>query len=232
LVLGIAFVISPTKIDSKAFGKRSLFFVIVLAFIVIASLDLSINIFEGVVLIILFVSFLWFNVKQSKHENYVNNEEKNNQPKFWLIIIQFIFSTIAIAYGAIVLVNNVSNISQIMGISEQLIGLSLIALGTNIPEIVTTISSVKKGSPEIGVGNIFGASLINATMLIGGSTLLASDHKISIENYIIFLCLPILFLILLFVTLPIMKNGRSSRLQGTILLFLYFAYSVLMAIFL
>lgn len=233
LVLGITFLMLPSKIDSKALFKRSVFFALVLIVLVVFAFDLEITLFEGIILLIIFVLFLCFNLYLSKTENYSKVETSNVvQPQLYMVIIQFVLSTIAIGYGASVLVNNVKNISTIFGISEQIIGLSLISIGTNIPEIVTTIASVKQSSPEIGVGNIFGASLINATLLIGGSTLLASDHQITIQKYILVFCLPILFITLIALTLPIFKRGKSTRKQGVLLLTLYALYSILMAIIL
>lgn len=233
LVLGLSFMLMPTKIDPGSVAKRSVFFGAVLILSFLFALDKKISMAEGIILLIIFIVYLVFNLRLAKHEKgVVVPSATHSRPGLYMVLLQFVLSTIAIGFGASVLVSNVKNISEIIGISEEFIGLSFIALGTNIPEIVTTLTAVKKKNPEIGVGNIFGASLINATLLIGGSALLSPSRSIGLEKYIIFFSLPVLFLILLVSSLPIFRRGKSTRIQGFALLFIYLVYSIIMSIWL
>lgn len=230
LVLGIAFLFFPTKVDSKAFSRKSLFFLVVLILVTIFSLGGHIGLLEGVVLLILFFVFLIFNVSEAKKYR-MEYEKSEDRPSLSLVLFQFALSALAIAFGAAVLVENVEGLSKIIGLSEEFVGLSLIALGTNLPEIVTTITSIKKNSPEIGIGNIFGASTINATLLVGLSTILSVGKTISLSKFIMFFSLPLMYLILLIISYPIMRKKRSTRLQGGLLILVYVVYSIIMAVF-
>ncbi len=231
LVLGLSFTFLPTKIDSGAFLKKVLFFLAVLVLFVLCAIDKKIGVFDSVILLFMFAIFIITNIKEAK-KTTLDENSLSPRPSAVYIVLQFMISAFAIGYGASVLVKNVSNISSIFGISEDVVGLSIIALGTNIPEIVTTIDSIKRKMPEIGIGNIFGASIINATMLIGGATLLAPDSIISLNWFMLFVSVPLLFLTLAVVALPIMKKNKSNRFQGILLLGLYALYSILLGVLL
>lgn len=231
LVLGIAFSVLPCKMDGKAFSSKSRYFLFLLIILSVFCLGDVINFIEGILLLIMFIVFLIINVNEAKHSKIITIENNTIRPPVWYIFIQFIISAACIGYGASVLVQNTKAISEIIGLSEDFVGLFLIALGTNIPEIVTAITAVRKKTPEIGVGNIFGASIINGTMLIGIASILAPDKNITINNFMRFVSMPIMFFTLIVVSLPIKKHGKSSRLQGVFLLLIYVIYSILMAIF-
>lgn len=230
LVLGIAFVFFPTKVDAKAFSHKSIFFLIVLVLVTVFSINGEIGLVEGIFLLILFFAFLVFNVGEAK-KNRFEYEKNEDRPGIFIVLFQFVLSALAIAFGAAVLVNNVEGMSKIIGLSEEFVGLSLIALGTNLPEIVTTITSIKKRTPEIGIGNIFGASTINATLLVGISTIFSIGRTINLSKFIMFFSLPIMYLILFIISYPIMRKKRSTRLQGCLLILVYAVYSILMAMF-
>ncbi len=229
LVLGIAFTALPSVMNVERFSGKIKYFLFVLVIITMLSLFKAINYIEGILLLLLFITFMFLNVKEAKKSNF-DLSVGSLRPATWYVIFQFIISAVCIAFGASVLVKNTKAISNVIGLSEEFVGLFLIALGTNIPEIVTAITSVRKKTPEIGVGNIFGASIINATMLIGISSILAPDKMISINNFMRFVSIPIMFLTLFVVWYPIKIKGKSSRLQGIILLLIYVIYSLLMAI--
>ena len=230
LVLGIAFTVLPSTINSTRFKSKTFYFLFVLVILTICCFWKEISYIHGIILLVIFIIFMFLNVRESK----MSKTEvliSQTRPQTWYVILQFLVSAACIGYGASVLVKYTRAISEIFGFSEDFVGLFLIALGTNIPEIVTTITSIKKKTPEIGVGNIFGASIINATMLIGIASLLAPDRAISVNNFMRLVSIPIMYLTLFVVWFPIFKNGKSSRVQGIVLLLFYLLYSILMALF-
>jgi cation:H+ antiporter len=160
--------------------------------------------------------------KVETHENIIIVNES------WVkIITEFIISALSIGLGAIVLVNNVDTISAMLGLDNNIVSFVVIAIGTNIPELVTTITSIRMKNPEIGVGNIFGASIIDCTLLIACSSFASINGAIYISKGMLFLTIPVLFIITAIISLPIIKNGKSNRLQGLALILLYLMYTCL-----
>lgn len=148
---------------------------------------------------------------------------KYNSKKSWVMILFFILGAAAIAIGADFLVNSVSGICEKVGVPKDVIALTIVGLGTSLPELVTTITSLKKNSTEIAVGNIIGANIINTTLIVGGSGLIAGG--LMIENLTtIMVSVVLLFVVLLVVGVPILVKKRTYRYQGITCLALYGVY--------
>ena len=129
-----------------------------------------------------------------------------------------------IAFGANLLVNNGTVIAAWLGVPDSVIGLTMIALGTSLPELVTTLTSAIKGREDVGLGNIIGANLFNILAVIGipsaiGGTMSASPSAAYID-------LPIAFIVMMILILPMLFRKKGSRLQGGILLFGYIGYCI------
>ena len=229
LVLGISFLIYPCAIKTDGFSSKSKFFIATLLLLLLLSVDGKLSIIDSIILLVTFALFIFFNIfeaKKFKQNLEFSNEEKT--PSWLYIIIQFVLSAFAIGFGAKVMVNNVLKISQMLNINEQFLGMTVIAIGTNLPELVTSISSIKMRNPEIGIGNIFGASIINCTMLLSLVSVCSPQKILSISlGSLIFSIITLLF-ITATIAIPIKNKNKSSRLQGGILIATYILYSVIM----
>lgn len=226
IVLGVAFLFMPSKIEPESFFSKTVYFCIAVFVLLILGFDGKISIVDSVIMLAVLVVFVVLNcVEASKCESR-QKEIKKSEP--WLkIVIEFLLSALSIGLGAIVLVENVDSISAMLGLDNNILSFIVIAVGTNIPELVTTITSVKMKNPEIGVGNIFGASIIDCTLLIATSALASPINAIFISKGLLLLTVPVLFIITAIIALPIIKNGRSFRWQGLALILLYFIYTYL-----
>ncbi len=134
-----------------------------------------------------------------------------------------------IALGANLLVDNGILIAQGLGVPESVIALTFIALGTSLPELVTAVSSLVKGHGSLSLGNIVGANLFNLVLVSGVSVTLApfvvpQSAAIAGHNASLVLELPVMFLVMLLLTLPALVRGKLSRAQGITLLAVYAAF--------
>ena len=134
-----------------------------------------------------------------------------------------------IALGANLLVDNGTIIAQAMGVSESVIALTFVALGTSLPELVTAITSLMKGHSDLSLGNVVGANVFNLVLVSGMSVTLApfeipqSATLFGINSSLV-LELPVMLLVMVLLTIPALVRGKLSRVQGVALLCIYAAF--------
>ena len=138
----------------------------------------------------------------------------------------------AIAVGANLLVDNGTLIAQMLGVPESVIALTFVALGTSLPELVTAITSLVKGHNALSLGNVIGANLFNLVLVCGVSISLnpftiPQNSTIAGINASLVLDLPVMWFVMLLLTVPTLLRGKLSRVQGVILLAVYAAFCVI-----
>jgi len=124
------------------------------------------------------------------------------------------------------LVENGERIAHIWGISETVIGFTIIAVGTSLPELVTAISSIRGKCGGLAIGNVIGANIINCTLLLGLCGVIGGlkNSSLPISRETAFVALPVLILMTFVAVSPLLFRGRAHRTQGVVLLTLYVAY--------
>lgn len=185
--------------------------------------DLKLSIFEGLILIGIFVFYLWKTLKpmlKKKDKDIKENEEKNKS-MFKMIVISLV-GIIGIIIGGNMVVDNASKIAEIFGMSQNLIGLTIVAVGTSLPEFVTSIMAIKKGENEIAIGNVVGSNIFNILLILGVSSVV-NPLMINIVGLI-----DVLFMVASSVLLYlfIRKNKNLNRYQGIIFILLYVGYII------
>ncbi|OGO79231.1 MAG: hypothetical protein A2Y23_01230, partial [Clostridiales bacterium GWB2_37_7] len=174
LILGIYNLIKPTKTASKIYTFKGILLMSYILAFWFMSRDRIINAFEGYLLLLFLLTFIIFNIaligyKKSQSRKSAHHEKHST--KEWSIqILKFLFGILLITIGARLLVSQGTSLAKVWGVSEALISLTLIALGTSLPELVTAITALRKGHAEISIGNILGANILNITMVLGLST--------------------------------------------------------------
>lgn len=224
--LSIACLPSIVKKDSVA---RYLTIIFCAIFLIVASLNFQIELYESIILIVLFVAFMVINVLDAKKKKGTQDESQIEGDaelvSLGKIIPLFILGALAIAFGAMTLVDSASNLAKMIGISDEIIGLTVVALGTSLPELTTTLISIKKKESALGYGNIIGANIINLTLLVGLSGVL-SGSGLPISKESVFLNLPLMLVVIFIFVLPLLFKSRTYRWQGVSMLCIYLAYMV------
>ena len=134
-----------------------------------------------------------------------------------------------IAVGARLLVDNGTRIAEGLGVTESVIALTFVALGTSLPELVTAVTSLIKGHSDLSLGNIIGANIFNLVLVSGLSVTLAPfpvpvTATIAGKNASLVLEIPLMLIVMLILAVPALKKGRLYRSQGIILLLIYAAF--------
>jgi len=219
LVLGIASVIKPIKIEHGIIKREApilLGATVVLLFASYFGLLDKYHLIGGIIFLILFVLFVYFFISCAKKERAINNKyEKGKTQKNILLII---LGTIGVVAGAWFLIESAVVIAEYFGVPTFLIAISMVAIGTSIPELVVSSMAAYKEESNIAVGNVLGSNVFNILMILGVAALFiplnASKSEIHVH-----------LLILLGVTIlifPIIYSGKIiSRKEGVIMIFLY-----------
>ena len=174
MVLGIVFLIAKKmnpKRDLFALDSAWVVVPVVLFFIMIQ--DGVISRVDGALYLLLMASYLLFLFSSSKEDLEIDEElasEKFNWSK--TVVLLTIGFTLTIG-GASFVVESGTNIARVFGVSEWIIGIFLISLGTSLPELIVSLVAIKKGNAEMSIGNIIGSNVANFSMVLGGASLLA-----------------------------------------------------------
>lgn len=227
LVLGLSGLFYPILIRKTHIRFDYAIMVFVTVVFYLLSLDLYISFWEGVFLLtgmIAFNAYLFRNLGKPLEKIQENVEEEFNQVKIysWTISIGFlIVGIIGLYFGSELLVTNAVLISREFGISERVIGVTIVAIGTSLPELITSIIAALSKRTDLALGNILGSNIMNILSIIG-ITAMINPIVISeafIESDYLWM---IGISLLLF---PLMRaKMRISKVEGTILLLSYFAY--------
>ncbi|MTI69309.1 MAG: calcium/sodium antiporter [Firmicutes bacterium] len=225
LILGFLSILKPSNIHSKVFKIKSLILLSYTAILFILSLNKYITKKEGLFLLVLLIFYIIINSLILKKEKRIKSKLKVTKRKKTIISIKFIIGILAIIIGSNLLVNNGVLIAEMLKVPEAIISLTLIALGTSLPELVTAISAFKKGNTSISTGNIIGANILNGVLVLGVSSLISPlkilNQNLSIDYLVVF----ILTLILI---IPSLKLKKVTRIQGILLFSIYILYLIVL----
>jgi len=229
LVLGLYVAFMPGKIDRKQVLAKSIFLFVAMVVFWIFALNMRISWVNGTILILGFVWFMWISKKEAKkqkptqekpEESLSLDEKKQAWKKIFLL---FLLAQGLLIAGAFMLVTYGEQIAHAFNISEAVIGFTIIAFGTTLPEIVTAIQAIKKKSGGLALGNVIGANIINATLLLGITSVI-SPGGLPISRATLFVSLPVLMGLTLIALVPMLVKQRAYKWQGVVLLGLYIAY--------
>lgn len=181
---------------------------------------------DGIVLLLFFLVFIYYLVGMAK--NKVEEDSKENYMPLMKAFAYTIFGIVAIILGSNLVVHNASSLASLIGVSQKMISLTIIALGTSLPELVTSITATKKGEYDIAIGNVVGSNLFNLGVVIGlPVALLGGISKINF-NYIDLIVMLVSAILLFFFSV---NDRKISKKEGFILLTLfvvYYGYVILM----
>ena len=244
LILGIVMLIRPPKTEGKSFAIKGIYLLCVSVVLCIFALtNGAIELWEGIVLLVFFVLFIGINLYEaavsaksapalpeqsgagqgsaSAAAETVAKDAKTVIKR----VLQFVIGAAATALGAMLLVDNAQSLCVGIGIPQQIVGITVVAIGTSLPELVTSLTSLKKGTSDIGLGNIIGANIINATLLLGLISCI-TGQGLTIDaitkNVAVWVMLGISALLIV----PSVIGKKTYRWQGAAMLALYLGFIV------
>lgn len=222
VILGLTSVITAVEV-AKSTVKYEIPYMVLVTGILLAFgyTGNEINRIEGVVLWALFLIFFIYLFKMSK-ENKEEVKKKSGKKSMWLLLLLTITGLGLIVWGSDVTVDAATSIASALGFSERIIGLTIVALGTSLPELFTSASAAMKGKADIAIGNIVGSNIFNILFVVGTTALITPVAFTS--NFVIDALIVITAGILLW--LCIFKKNRLTRKGGVIMLSCYAGYFI------
>ncbi len=226
LILGISAIIRPIAVKKETkFVEIPVCFITTLIFWTFCNLGGNITRLDGIVFVALFLLFIVYTIIIAIKHNQVYSKEKRepiDKISLFKDIIDIGLGIIALKIGAELTVDNAINISRILNISEKVISVTVLAVGTSLPELFTSVSAAIKGKSDIAIGNIVGSNIFNILLILGVTSIINPlTYNMSFNKD---LTLLIISTVLLMIFPFISKKDEMTRGNGVIYLILYFVY--------
>ena len=235
MVLGITLLVTPLTVNSDTFKREFPILATVTVLALILLWDQHLGYSDGIVLLAGFVITLFgmasLAIKSSKSsasENKFDSEYSQPIMATKIAILNFIVGLFALLIGSKALVWGATGIAVILGVSELIIGLTIVAIGTSLPELAASVVSALKNQHDIAIGNILGSNVFNILAVLAMPALImpsATDNALLQRDFAV---MALLF-IMLFVFARFGKAGRIGRSAGTLMLLVYITYNSLLA---
>ena len=218
IILGVTSVIVSVSIKkSTLLIEIPLMIVVTIIFTFMGMAGESISRIEGIVLWLLFLFYLGYLFSLAKKGS---EEDKKPEQPTWKLILLLILGGIIVIAGSNITVNAATQLAKMAGLSERFIGLTIVALGTSLPEFVTSVNAARKGNADIAIGNIVGSNIFNILFVIGTSALIIPfpyEAKFITDGVIAIAAGVLLWL-------AVFKKMELQRTWGIIMLVSYSAY--------
>lgn len=182
---------------------------------------------DGFMLLLFFIIFMVYTFSIARQNSHEEAEEVKVVP-MWLTPIYIIGGMAALVYGGNIFVDGATGIARALGVSESVIGLTLVAGGTSLPELATSVVAAMKKSPEMAIGNVIGSNLFNIFLVLGATASISPLHLIGITNFDLFSL--VIASVLLWLFGVFYKTRTITRIEGTILVLCYVAYIIALII--
>jgi len=237
LVLGATALLVPLTVHSKLLKREFPVLFLIMGLVIVLFLDGRLDQIDGVILLCGLVAFILWMIHLGK-KSQVNNSHRPHDPMqdefeeelpdelpIGKALMLLALGLIVLLIGAKLVVWGAINIAQSFGVSDLIIGLTVVAIGTSLPELATTITSAKKGEHDIAIGNIIGSNMFNLLGVLGIPGVI---HAASFDGAVMTRDVPVM--VILTIALYLMakswkgKTGKINRFEGGLLLTAYFAY--------
>lgn len=219
LILALTALIRPIKVKSQMVKRDIPLMIIATLLFWGLLLDGELSFVDGVILVTALVAYLVYSYKNSGDDDI--DDELDTKPQNPVLSIVLVLAGIGMLVGGgILFVDGAVDLAKSMGISEVIIGLTIVAIGTSMPELVTSIVAALKGQSDIAIGNVVGSNLFNILAILGVTAIIHPVHSAGLQNFDF-----MVMLALAVILLPFAWTGlRIGRREGAILLVGYLAY--------
>lgn len=242
LILGLSAAIRPLPLNIKAIKFEMFVMIFASILLFFLCLDGSLSVFDGWGMLICGVLYIILTVKGSKDEppaikaeyskefDSVEAQERKDV-KVWLRHVVFLLvGMVATIWGADLLVGGATSIASELGLSDALIGLTIVAIGTSAPELVTTIIATFRNNRDVAIGNLLGSSITNILIILGATNAI-TGKALEAQDSILWFDLPLAALVAI-VCYPVFKSGKMvSRTEGICFVLAYLLYLTYLIIY-
>lgn len=224
IILGLSSVICVIPVQKSTIWYETPFVIGITVLLAALGLaDNMVNRVEGVILWVFMILYLVYLLWMAKNGKPLEEgEEAGENESVWKMLLMVIVGIVIIVWGSDITVDAATELATIFGMSERLIGLTIVALGTSLPELVTSVTAAIKGKADIAVGNIVGSNIFNILFVVGTTALITP--VVYSADFLVDSIAAVASVVLLF--LCIVKSKKLTRWGGSLMLLGYVAYFV------
>ena len=235
MIMAISLIFMPVVIRRSQFAVKGLLMVISTLALWLLCHDGVLSLPESLIILALFVFFICENIRSAKQlsaEEPSSQEAPVDKSKKALLknVALFVLGAACLVIGSNLLVDNGTILAQLLGVSERIIAVTMVAIGTSLPELVTAITAIVKKQSSMSVGNILGANIIDITIILPLCALISGNGlQIAAQSVrqTVYLDMPVCVLVSAIAVIPTLFLKRFTKLQGIIMLCLYIAYVII-----
>ena len=225
IILGISLICLPAAIRREEYLMKNLLYLGCLVMLLISFQDNIFSPSDSILLILSGILFLSMNVKNAVKTRKEKEQKRIVKKELTKNLIYFVLGAAAIVAGSHLLIQSACEIAKQLHISEDIISVTILAMGTSLPEFVTTITAIIKKESALSVGNIVGANIIDTAFILPVCTLITGEH-LSVGTQMKLIDLPICLILSAIALLPMLFRQKIGRQDGIIVLLIYIAYFV------
>ncbi len=233
MVLGVTAIVLPIVIVKKKVKSDFLINLCVTVLLFILTFDSlfgsssnTISRFDGLILVVICIAYMIFLVLKAKKTNMPEPTEEEKNINVFIKILLIIIGATGIVCGGQLVVNSATKIATSLGMSEKLVGLTIVAMGTSLPELVTSVVAALKGENDIALGNVLGSNIFNILLILGTSSLISPivvESGLMID-FIYLIAVTIIMFVLIFVNNK--EEKKLGKIEGGLLVALYIGYTI------
>lgn len=227
LIMGISLVAIAGIVERKSFSLKGSLFLASIVLLTLLSLGKSLPTWSALVLWAIFITFMISNLVEGKKGSQISEKDSYDKKEIPQKILWFVIGTASVVFGAEFLVSSGKTIASSLGISETIIGFTVIALGTSLPELVTTLTAIRKKEASLSVGNIIGANIIDTTLILPLCAVI-NGKPLPVEKINLVFDFPVCIAACAVAVIPTIIQGCFKKWQGFALLGIYGLYMIIL----
>ena len=237
LIMGISIVCIPAAVKRSQFNMKALLMAAAAIMLWLLCRGGALQVLPSILLLVIFGVYVWENIRAAKSgvDARLEKEEHSDRPshenshkkQLPMQIGKFLVGVAAIVLGSNLLIDKGSEIAVMLGVPSAIIGVTMVAIGTSLPELVTTLTAIAKKEASMSIGNILGANVIDLTLILPVCSLI-SGGRLTIGEQSTALDMPMCAIVSILAILPPLFKGKFYRWQGVLLLAVYAAYVVIL----
>lgn len=227
LIMGISLVCLPAAVKRSQLWLKAVLMSGAALLLWLLCSNGVLNFAPSLVLFVLFAIYIWDNIRDGKKNIGTDVREEVDRKDLPSNVILFVFGIASIILGSNLLIEYGSELALLLGVPAAIIGVTMVAIGTSLPELITTITAIRKKESSMSIGNIIGANVIDLALILPVcSTVAGGGLRIAPQSYAF--DMPVCFGMSLLAILPPLLTGKLHRWQGVLMLLAYIAYVVVL----
>lgn len=220
LIVGVAATVAPIAIQRATVRRDIPIAIVASIMLTFMMLDDNISRIDALILFAAFIAFIWITLRNSKNDANEKDASTEKVIPTWKSVLFIIFGLVGLVLGSNIFVDNASSLAHCWGISDAVIGLTIVAGGTSLPELATSAVAARKGDSGIAIGNVLGSNVFNILMILGLTGIISPMH---IQN-ITYIDMAVMVISMVLFWLFSFTKLRVERWEGCVLIACFLGY--------